>query len=175
MTRLVFRLRRGLIGMHSTPTYPSYFRDLDKKLTHCSNTRTINRIKSKAQNAITTFYPSLPSPRLPTTLPISAYAGTYTHPGYQSLHITVNSNDSGSETLHADRSFTTWSEPHLNFQHVSGDYFIIHAEHHSDLGALVPTVYPAEFVLGSDGSPKKVGIGYEEEMGKDGRIWFERV
>ena len=142
----------------------------------------INRIKSKAQNAITTFYPSLPSPRLPTTLPLSAYVGTYTHPGYQSLRITINpstsspqGSGSGSETLHADRSFTTWPEPHLNFQHVSGDYFIIHAEHHGDLGAFLPTVYPAEFVLGSDGSPKKVGIGYEEEMGKDGRIWFERV
>lgn len=141
----------------------------------------INRIKSKAQNAITTFYPSLPSPRLPTTLPLSAYTGTYTHPGYQSLRITISpsssspNGSSSEETLHADRSFTTWSEPRLNFQHVSGDYFIIHAEHHSDLGAFVPNVYPAEFVLGSDGSPKKVGIGYEEEMGKDGRIWFERV
>lgn len=141
-----------------------------------SNTRMLNRIKSRAQNAISTFYPSLPSPRLPTTLPLSAYAGTYTHPGYQSLRITlIPSSSKGPERLHADRSYTTWSEPHLNFQHVSGDHFIIRAEHQGDFGAFLPNVYPAEFVVGSDGIPKKVGVGYEEEMGKDGRIWFERV
>jgi hypothetical protein len=132
----------------------------------------IDRIKQKSQNAINHFYPSLPSPRLPTTIPLSAYAGTYTHPGYQSLTITFNPK---TKVMHADRSFITWSEPHLAFSHVSGDYFIIHSEHEGDLGAFAPNVYPAEFVIGVDGKPRKVGVGYEEEMGKEGRIWFERV
>lgn len=158
--------------MHSTPSLLcSWCIDI---LMHGSNTRMIDRQKSKTKNAITSFYPSLPSPRLPPTLPLSAYAGTYKHPGYQSLTITFSSS-SDSQTLHADRSFTTWSEPHLTFSHVSGDYFIIRSEHKGDFGAFVPSMYPAEFVVGVDGTAQKLGIGYEEEMGKDGRIWFERV
>lgn len=139
-----------------------------------SNTKSINRTKSKSQNAISHFYPSLPFPPLPPTLPLSAYAGTYTHPGYQSLTITHNPK-TRPETLHADRSFITWPEPNLIFSHFSGNYFIIYSSHHGDLSAFAPSVYPAEFVVGADSKPQKVGIGYEEEMGKEGRIWFERV
>lgn len=139
-----------------------------------SNTKSIDRTKSKYQNAISHFYPSLPSPALPSTLPLSAYAGTYTHPGYQSLTITINPK-AGPGTLHADRSFITWSEPNLIFSHVSGNNFIIYSSHHGDLGAFAPSVYPAEFAIGADGKPARLGIGYEEEMGKEGRIWFERV
>lgn len=143
------------------------------KLTDDSNTMSINRTKSKSKNAISHFYPSLPSPRLPPTLHLSAYAGTYTHPGYQSITLTINLKL--SKTLHADRSFTTWREPHLVFSHVSGNIFIIHSSHQGDLGAFAPNVYPAEFVIGADGKPQRLGIGYEEEMGKEGRIWFARA
>lgn len=157
--------------MHST--FPPFLPQGPEKLTHGSNTKTISRLRSKAENAITYFYPSLPSPRHPPTLPLSAYAGTYIHPGYQSITITFNPKS--PETLHADRSFTTWPEPHLNFAHVSGNYFIIRSGYEGRLDPIEPCVYPAEFVVGVDGKPQKVGIGYEEEMGKEGRIWFERV
>jgi hypothetical protein len=33
------------------------------------------------------FYPDLPSPRLPPTLPLANYTGTYHHPGYQNITI----------------------------------------------------------------------------------------
>lgn len=35
----------------------------------------------------TEFYPDLPTPRLPLTLPLSKYTGTYFHPAYQNITI----------------------------------------------------------------------------------------
>jgi hypothetical protein len=33
------------------------------------------------------FYPDLPSPRIPTTLPLLSYTGTYYHPSYRNITI----------------------------------------------------------------------------------------
>lgn len=131
----------------------------------------IDHIKGLTQDPIKHFYPSLSLPHLPTTLPLSAYPGTYTHPGYQTLIIYL---DQAENILRADRKNTTWPED-LSFEHVSRDYFVVRSVREGDIGAFVPSVYPAEFVIGVDGLPKMVGVGFEEAMGKEGRIWFKRV
>lgn len=113
----------------------------------------------------------MPSPKISTTLPLSAYVGTYVHPGYQTVTIYL---DESSSVLRADRSFVTWPE-YMTFEHVSGEHFLIKAIGDADFGALmIPSVYAAEFRLGSDGRPSELGIAWEEEM-KGEKIWFQRV
>lgn len=133
--------------------------------------KTLRDLRDKNRNAVNYFYPALPSPRLPATLPISSYVGTYSHPAYRTLKIYF---DTSKKILRADRKFTTWPEE-LTFEHVSGYYFLMSSVQDADFGSLAPTIRPAEFVVGPNGQPSKIGVGYEEEMGRDARIWFERV
>lgn len=127
------------------------------------------------KNARQRFYPSLPSPPLPPSVPLAAYAGTYRHPGYQTLVITLEDADSGAagSTLRAERADTTWPE-HIRFEHVSAEFFLAYADHVGDYGAYFPEVYPVEFRMGADGRPCAVGIRWEEAM-KDQKIWLDHV
>lgn len=63
----------------------------------------------------------------------------------------------------------------LEFKHVSGDYFIVYTDSTTAPGSVHQDVMPAEFRVGGDGVVKNLGIAFESEMGKEGRIWFERV
>ncbi|OKL62779.1 hypothetical protein UA08_01859 [Talaromyces atroroseus] len=119
----------------------------------------LEKLKEKAENSVQYLYPSLPSPTLPATLPLSAYAGTYYHPGYQTVTVYLDE----SNVLRADRSFITFPQ-YLSFEHVSGEYFLVRSVHDWDYGTLFPTVYAAEFRLGADGRASELGIGWEEEM-----------
>jgi Domain of unknown function (DUF3471) len=178
MRSLVFRRLRGLIGIDSKSFI--FFQEkicftcACSKLTDYSNLNFLEELKEKAQNVKQRIYPSLPSPALPTTLPLSAYVGTYAHPGYQTVTVTL---DEAKNTLHADRSFVTFPE-RLNFEHISGDYFLIRSVHDWDYGAVFPTVlttaYAAEFRLGADGRPGELGIAWEEQM-KGEKLWFKLV
>jgi hypothetical protein len=42
-------------------------------------------------------------------------------------------------------------------------------------GLIFKAAVPAGFKIGSDGAPKAFGIAAEEKMGKDGRIWFDKI
>lgn len=139
--------------------------------------------KTQRENAIRRFYPDLSlsdSPILPTARSLSAYVGTYSHPGYQTSTLYLDKEDKekssvnqSEEVLRADRDFTTWPE-YLTFDHISGEYFLMRSEHDNDFGALGPAMYPAEFRFGVDGRPKELGIGWEEDM-KGEKLWFTRV
>jgi Domain of unknown function (DUF3471) len=152
--------------------------------------------KERGHSARERLYPSLPDPSLPTTLPLKAYTGTYSDPGYQTLTIEMSTSppspfltpfldSAASKTstavhplpkhhLVASRSTTTWPE-FLTFQHISGDFFIAWAEHHGDFGAWWPDSYPVEFRIGADGKVVEIGIKWEEKL-KDGeKIWLRRV
>ncbi|OJJ44925.1 hypothetical protein ASPZODRAFT_134350 [Penicilliopsis zonata CBS 506.65] len=149
---------------------PRFF-DWDAK-----NLALLERGKHEAATAIARFYPSLPSPPLPTTLPLSLYTGTYLHPGYGSVTLyldeTGSSEGGGSSViLRADRNQNTWPEI-LRFQHVSGDFFVAVSEHDGDYGAIYPSVYPAEFRVGAAGKVIALGVGWEKEMGEE-KIWFK--
>lgn len=130
----------------------------------------VSRGEHDARNAKSIFFPTLPSPALPQTLPLVSYAGTYYHAGYQTLTIYF---DPSTKDLHADRSGSLMPE-HLCFKHVSGDYFLITSHGIGDLNALFPQNYPAEFRISADGKVEQVGIRWEEEMGED-KIWLKRV
>lgn len=124
------------------------------------------------ENAVSEFYPKLPSQPLPLTLDLSDYVGKYFHPGYRTVSIYLDSKSKPSQ-LRADRDEVTFPE-YFSFEHVSGNYFLIRVDGTGDFTALYPTIYPAEFKIGSDGKPSALGIRWEKQMG-DEKIWLERV
>jgi hypothetical protein len=62
-----------------------------------------------------------------------------------------------------------------NFEHISGDYFMAYADSTVAPGLIFKEAAPAEFKVASDGISKYFGLAAEPEMGKGGRIWFERI
>jgi len=134
------------------------------------NQAVVTRGQYKARHARDICFPTLPSPVLPSTLPLASYAGTYYHPGYQNLTISL---DVSTKTLHADRSSSTCPE-HMSFEHVSGEFFVVTSNIVGDLNALFPQTYKSEFRIGADGKVEQVGIRWEEEMGEE-KIWLRRV
>lgn len=60
-------------------------------------------------------------------------------------------------------------------EHVSGEFFLAYRDSRTAPGGVYRAVGKAEFVLGSEGVPGKLGVALEGEMGVEGRIWFERV
>lgn len=129
----------------------------------------VEKEKNKFKNAAQRFFPSIPSPALPPTTPLTEYEGTYWHPGYQYLTVYL---DTSTSTLRADRADITWPE-YIRFEHVSGDYFVAVAKHTEDLGAFAPETYGTEFRIGADGKPCALGIGWEEMMTE--KIWLKRI
>ncbi|KAL2062947.1 hypothetical protein VTL71DRAFT_6019 [Oculimacula yallundae] len=117
------------------------------------------------------YYPDIPSPTLPPTLPLSSYSGTYSHPAYRKFTIVHNPK---TNTLHADREDVSWKVS-FDFKHVSGDYFMGYMDSKTAPGLVFKQAMAAEFTVGSSGKADRLGMALEEEMGKDGRIWFERV
>jgi len=120
-------------------------------------------------HAVEIFYPSIPNPPLPLSLPLSDYAGTYYHPAFR--NVTVELRDGA---LFTNRTNAAW-ELHARFEHVSGDYFVAYVDSDKAPGAIFKEAIPAEFTVGIDGATQALGMATEPEMGPEGRIWFERV
>jgi len=133
-----------------------------------NNLAWIEEGKERAAKAVERFYPNLAETRQPCSLPLADYAGTYSHPGYQTLEVYLD-----EKCLQADRTKTTWHE-HMSFEHVSRDVFVITSNWHGDFAAYYPDKYPAEFRIGADNKVSEVGIGWEASMGKE-KIWLKRV
>ena len=81
-------------------------------------------------NGRNNFYPVIPNPPLPLTLPLKSYAGNYKNAGYQRITLSVTKPlkrtpvaDHKKDVLHADIS--RWLDIRLDLEHVSGEYFVI--------------------------------------------------
>lgn len=121
------------------------------------------------KNAINIHYPSVPSPPLAPSLPISQYSGIYYHPAFR--NVTVELRD---DALFINRTDAVWKY-YMTFKHISGDYFLGYMDSAVAPRSIFKSALPAEFKVGSDGTTKLLGIATEPEMGPEGRIWFERV
>jgi hypothetical protein len=78
------------------------------------------------------------------------------------------------EQLFINRSDHAWKIG-VNLEHVSGDHFMAYVDSLTAPGSFFREAVPAEFKVGGDGVAKSFGILAEPEMGKDSRIWFDRV
>jgi hypothetical protein len=148
------------------------------------NTKNKKYIEGGIEEAATAkeyFYPNLPEPIQPCSLPLKAYAGSYHHPGYQTLKIYIDANAeraleerAGNPVLfRADRTEVTIPE-HMAFEHINKDYFLIRSSWFGDFAAWFPDVNPAEFRLGADGKVSEIGIRWEPRLG-DRKIWLKKV
>lgn len=125
--------------------------------------------REKYENAARIFYPSIPSPPLPLSRPLAKYAGTYFNPGYKNVTLVVQDG-----RLHCDRAEGTWQLV-WDLEHVTGEHFLAHIDSATAPGLVFKQATAAEFVLGSDGVVRRFGIAGESEMGREARIWFDRL
>lgn len=125
--------------------------------------------EQRYKNAMKTFYPEVPNPPLNQTLPLVNYTGTYVHPAYRNITLALKDG-----ILHTDRVDVTWPLS-ADLKHVTGDHFMVYADSAVAPGGVLKLATAAEFRIGSDGVPKQLGVAIEDMMGKDGRIWFDRV
>ncbi|KAH8890346.1 beta-lactamase/transpeptidase-like protein [Thozetella sp. PMI_491] len=128
------------------------------------------------------LYPTIPDPPLPSTLPLSAYAGSYHNPGYRTIELTLVQARDGlpvaegtKEVLHADiRRLLDFT---LDLEHISGEFFI------GWVGLEKPnkgirTGFRSQFVLGSDGEARKWGINLKPDASEGDEsmmVWFDKV
>ena len=123
------------------------------------------------------FYPSIPDPILPLSLPLSSYTGTYFHPAYHNMTIalppTTTSSSSSSSSLQIRRADTTLKIT-MDLEHVSGEYFLGQLDLMNAPNLMFRTAFPAEFRLGKDGTVREFGALLEPAMGEE-KIWFARI
>ena len=122
---------------------------------------------------------------IPQTLPLKAYTGSYFHPGYRHINLTLTSPPSyvgipipseDGQILHADVLDRAW--PHvLDFEHINAEHFLVRwhfaLDEAKDFDSSVEAM-KAEFEIGSDGHVARMGLGYEPTLGKE-LIWFDKV
>ncbi|KAI9051163.1 hypothetical protein LZ554_005265 [Drepanopeziza brunnea f. sp. 'monogermtubi'] len=125
--------------------------------------------REQYDNRTAQYYPEIPSPPLPLTLPLEDYAGTYFQPAYRNVTIYEERG-----VLKAHRDDVSWKLM-FDLEHVSGDYLMAHIDSTTAPGLISRQAVAAEFKVGSDGVASGFGIAIEPEMGLEGRIWFERV
>ena len=141
-----------------------------------------NLTDAKLANAIDKYYPDRPEHSIAPSLPLEAYTGTYFHPGY--LNFTLELAGSGKTTrakaaLTAKRPDATW--PTYNeFEHVSGEYWMIFMYTLDQPTGVVGEYAPAQFRVGADGKADALGVtwisfGFSGEDIVEGFVWFERV
>ncbi len=132
--------------------------------------RLIAKKEADYANRTQSFYPHIPSPPLPPSLPLEDYTGTYFHAAYR--NITIYLSEEG--TLHIKREDVSWKVV-IELKHVSGDYFMAYVDSATAPGMIFKEKVAAGFQIGVEGKPEQFGIAVEEEMGVDGRMWFKRV
>jgi CubicO group peptidase (beta-lactamase class C family) len=121
------------------------------------------------------FYPSIPSPPLPLSRPLAAYVGTYYHPAYHNMTVTLLPSGSSlnPSIFRIDRTAQLW-KMRVELEHVSGEYFIGWLDSLVAPGTVFKDAMSVEFRIGSDGSVAQLGARMEVEMGQE-MIWFTRV
>ncbi|KAH7364466.1 putative penicillin-binding protein [Rhexocercosporidium sp. MPI-PUGE-AT-0058] len=110
------------------------------------------------------LYPNLPEKPLPTSLELSAYAGEYYHPGYES-HV-VELKDGKLQVDGMDRTVRY----NLTLIHATGEFFVAEIFFVDERN---PYNARAEFRIGPDGDVKSFGVDYIEALEGE-KIWFER-
>ena len=75
------------------------------------------------ESALDTVYPDRADPPQNQSLPLEAYAGTYFHPGYQNLTLTLQGSAKKEPKLVAEFVDATWPTT-CDVAHVSGEHWL---------------------------------------------------
>ncbi len=127
--------------------------------------------KKQIASAPARLYPTAPSPGLPTALPLSEYTGTYTHPAYRPIVVSLSAGeDEPKLTALTEGEIQT----RLNLIHVSGEYFVANMllfTHATEPLA----AFRAQFKLDIQGKVSEFGAELDF-LSADGKmIWFKRA
>lgn len=109
------------------------------------------------------FFPSLPDPPIPHSLPLDKYTGAYRNEADASLIITLRESHLTADLR--DRAIPI----QLYLYHASGEFFVGKFQSPSYL-----EYFPVEFYIDSTGTVRKIGMLLEPALG-DRKIWFERT
>jgi hypothetical protein len=148
----------------------------------------LGSIESRMKSAVKTLYPEVTDDnRLPATLPIERYAGTYYNSGYQNITLTLTQRDGHIETtgpsgertlrLRAEQPDHTWPRSIL-FEHVSGEFWVAYVKLLTGPGTKLLWEYASvQFKLAPNGMASQIGIEWRDMMTGivDGVIWYDRV
>ncbi|GAA88054.1 penicillin-binding protein [Aspergillus luchuensis IFO 4308] len=117
------------------------------------------------ESVIARLYPDLKM-RLPLSLSLGAYTGTYAHPGYGVIKVCEK-----SDKLVVDLRDRVGSCC-MRFEHVSGEFFVVKS-YNPEAEAVGPDYTKAEFYVDEQGVAKSLGLDLESVLGE--KIWFERM
>lgn len=126
------------------------------------------------------LYPNAPKEPIPLSLPLKAYTGSYTSPGYGTVNLTLNkiehqspSSDQPSASLRAEMLDRIWQIV-VELEHVSGEYFLGYGyKPMTDGSKTLQAVTKAEFKVNEAAQAAEFGIMIEPAMGGD-LVWFRR-
>lgn len=126
----------------------------------------------KGANDGANLYQSAPKPAMAPALPLKAYAGTYSQPGYRSFTFTLqkqkDKDSKNTEVLFADAKDRTWPFT-ITLKHITGEYWTA-----ALIGRFEPDVQRAEFRLGEDGKVNELGIAMDRAT-PEHLFWFKKV
>ena len=113
------------------------------------------------------LYPADETPYLPPSLPLQAYAGVYSHPGYGEWPITYH-----DDTLWNKMNHTNVLRYDAQLDHITGEQFLLIGY---DVGLPDDPMYiRVEFDIDGKGAVQQMGLELEYTM-KGQKIWFQKV
>lgn len=126
--------------------------------------------------------PTKPEEKIPHSLPLDDYAGSYWNKGYRNISLALANTSSIynphsliqlEQVLHADVLDKTVKHK-LEIEHVNAEHFIawMHPPNEGE-GLLVYNAFKAEFGIGGDGKVAEMGLRYDGMMGEN-KIWFSK-
>ncbi|KAF9875984.1 putative penicillin-binding protein [Colletotrichum karsti] len=125
--------------------------------------------------ALDLAYPERPENPLPPTLPSTALVGTYFHPAYQNLTLTLkdgsNSTQGSSVASLVASTEDSLIQTQWEFVHVSGDFWLVLLTSLAQPVKFASRFVRAEFFVGVNGSVEALEIDWLEQ----GMVKFSKV
>jgi hypothetical protein len=127
--------------------------------------------------AMDKYYPNRADPPLARILPLNKYLGTYHHPAYQNITLTLT-EESGDGThpkreLRSAQTDFVWKVIY-EFEHVSGEYWLVFINMQNTPNGFFQQYGKAEFKLGVSGDVEGLEIEYFED-GTEGTIYYKKI
>lgn len=124
----------------------------DQKDVNAENHSLMNKAVEMYEKGLDITYPNRPDPPIPSPVSIGDLVGTYSHPGYGSvkLRIETDPNNPDKQLLLDDRPYTTW-QWQWRLEHVSGTWWIMELAEPKSSAKFTRSWQKAEFHFGPDG------------------------
>lgn len=127
------------------------------------------------------WYPAIPHPAIPSSVPLESYAGTYHHPAYQNISIGLECAPKELEEescrlkahLETENSYFSYAGV---LEHKSAEFWLAHLVR-EQMPALPQPCVRAQFAVDVEGSVTRFGLDLRslDEEQDWSMVWFDRV